>query len=451
MGNALTPDPVTIRVSAAARLDRLPISRFHKQLMWLLAYVFFFELGDLNNFGLAAPELRLQWHLSIETVGFITSAAFVGMFVGALGGGWFSDKLGRKKSLIATTMWYSGFSLTNALAWDETGLLATRFLTGVGLAAMTVVAITYISEMFPAAKRGTYQGWAMVIGLFGIPFTALAARIFIPMATFGWRLVFVWGGLGIFIIIFTSKIEESPRWYESKKRFAEADAVLDRIEAKVIAQSGPLPKVVAPKTPADAPAAASGGLFSSFYLKRSLMLIGVYVFQTLGIFGFMAWVPTLLASRGFGVSQALLLASLMYIGAPIGAVIAAIISDKWERKYLIAIAALIIAAFGILYGLSSKTVPITIFGFLVAMFLQVFAPLLYAYTPEIYPTAVRTSGSGIAYGAGRLANGFGPLLVAFLFTKFGYESVFVYIAAMWILVAVTVTAFGPKTRGISLA
>jgi putative MFS transporter len=107
----------------------------------------------------------------------------------------------------------------------------------------------------------------------------------------------------------------------------------------------------------------------------------------------------------------------MYIGAPIGAVIAAIISDRWERKYLIAIAALVIAGFGMLYGLSSQTVPITIFGFLVAMFLQVFAPLLYAYTPEIFPTAIRTSGSGIAYGAGRLANGFGPLLVAYLFTS----------------------------------
>jgi putative MFS transporter len=450
LGNALSSDSTQTRVSAAARLDRLPISRFHIQLMCLLAYVFFFELGDLNNFGLAAPELRLQWNLSIQTVGFITSAAFVGMFFGALGGGWFSDKLGRKKSLIITTMWYSGFSLTNALAWNETGLVVTRFLTGVGLAAMTVVAITYISELFPAAKRGTYQGWAMVIGLFGIPFTALAARIFIPMATFGWRLVFVWGGLGIFIILFSSKIEESPLWYESKKRYSEADEVLDRIEAKVVAQSGPLPPVVARKAASSVPH-ASGGLFSRFYVKRSLMLIGVYIFQTLGIFGFMAWVPTLLASRGFPVSKALLLASLMYIGAPIGAVIAAIISDRWERKYLIAIAALVIAGFGMLYGLSSQTVPITIFGFLVAMFLQVFAPLLYAYTPEIFPTAIRTSGSGIAYGAGRLANGFGPLLVAYLFTEFGYESVFVYIAAMWVLVAVTITAFGPKTRGISLA
>jgi putative MFS transporter len=85
------------------------------------------------------------------------------------------------------------------------------------------------------------------------------------------------------------------------------------------------------------------------------------------------------------------------------------------------------------------------------MFLQVFAPLLYAYTPEIYPTSIRTEGSGVAYGAGRLANGFGPLLIAYLFTQFGYVSVFVYIAAMWILVALVVTFFGPKTKGVTLA
>ncbi len=70
--------PTRTRVSAAARLDRLPIGRFHKELTCLLAYVFFFEVGDLNNFGLAAPELRIQWKLSIAAAGLVTSAAFLG-------------------------------------------------------------------------------------------------------------------------------------------------------------------------------------------------------------------------------------------------------------------------------------------------------------------------------------------------------------------------------------
>ena len=84
------------------------------------------------------------------------------------------------------------------------------------------------------------------------------------------------------------------------------------------------------------------------------------------------------------------------------------------------------------------------------MFIQTFAPLLYAYTPECYPTEIRNSASGLGYGIGRLANGFGPLIVALLFTALGYISVFVYIAAMWILVAVVIIAFGPKTKGVAL-
>jgi putative MFS transporter len=105
---------------------------------------------------------------------------------------------------------------------------------------------------------------------------------------------------------------------------------------------------------------------------------------------------------------------------------------------------------GVAYGLSSNMVPIVIFGFCVAMVIQTFAPLLYAYTPEIYPTEIRNSGSGLAYGVGRLANVFGPLLIAFLFSHYGYQSVFVYIAAMWLLVAVIISFYGPKTKGLTL-
>ena len=89
-------------------------------------------------------------------------------------------------------------------------------------------------------------------------------------------------------------------------------------------------------------------------------------------------------------------------------------------------------------------------SFCVSMFIQTFAPLLYAYTPECYPTEIRNSGSGIGYGVGRLANGFGPLIVAFLFTHYGYMSVFVYIAATWLMAAIIISAFGPKTKGRTL-
>jgi putative MFS transporter len=78
--------------------------------MWILGFVCFFELGDINTFAYAAPAIQKEWHLSISEISLIVSATFIGMFVGSTSGGWLSDRLGRKRALIYTTLWYSGFS-----------------------------------------------------------------------------------------------------------------------------------------------------------------------------------------------------------------------------------------------------------------------------------------------------------------------------------------------------
>ena len=442
----MTPGP-----SAAARLDRLPVSSFHRDIVKLLAYIFFFELGDLNSFAFAAPGVRQAWHLSIGTISFITSASFFGMFIGASTGGWFSDRVGRKRALVVTTVWYSAFSLLNAFAWDTTSLFATRLLTGVGLSSMTVVAMTYISEMFPARIRGSYQARILTIGLCGIPVTAYVARFIIPLAPWGWRAVFVWGSLAMAFPFFAGRLEESPRWFENHGRADEADAAMSRIEARVREEHGELPPVVAAPAVIPRPAGLRE-LVASGSLGRLILLMSIWMCQTLGIYGFLSWVPTLLVEHGFSIVRSLEQSSAMSIGAVPGAWIAMMLSDRWERKSLIGITAIVIAACGLSYGLSFQTTTIVIFGFLVAMGQQVFAALLYAYTPECFPTPVRNTGTGFSYGMGRLANGFaGPFIVAFLFQRYGYTSVFTYIAVCWAMVAILVTVFGPKTRGRVLA
>jgi putative MFS transporter len=436
--------------SAAARLDRLPVSAFHRDIVKLLAYIFFFELGDLNSFAFAAPGLRQAWHLSIGTISFITSATFVGMFIGATTGGWLSDRVGRKRALVLTTAWYSGFSLLNAFAWDTSSLVATRLLTGVGLSSMTVVAMTYISEMFPARVRGSYQARILTIGLCGIPVTAYVARFLIPFAAWGWRGVFVWGSLAMAFPLLAGRLEESPRWFENNGRADEADAVMNRIEARVRAECGELPPVLAAPAVVPRPAGLRE-LVRSGSLGRLILLMSIWMCQTLGFYGFLSWVPTLLVERGFSVVRSLEQSSAMSIGAVPGAWIATRLSDRWERKSLIGIVAVAIALCGLGYGLSFQTATIVVFGFLVAMGQQVFAALLYAYTPECFPTQVRNTGTGLSYGMGRLANGFvGPFIVAFLFQRYGYTSVFAYIAVCWAMVATLVTVFGPRTRGRAL-
>lgn len=437
------------RPSAASRLDRLPITSVHRRIMWIVGIVFFFELGDLNTFAFAAPAVMKAWNLSVSTISHIVSWTFFGMFLGAVTGGWFSDQLGRKKALLLVTAWYSGFSLLNAAVGGTVGLSATRLLTGVGLSAMTVIGMTYVSEIFPAKRRGAYQGWIMTIGLAGIPMTAYVARYTVPLAAWGWRLIFVWGALGLVLLFFAPRLEESPRWYETRGKLAEADAALERLEARARAEFGDLPAPQAVEPPAAGRRYSE--LFGPAYLPRTLMLVTVWIAQTLGFYGFTAWVPTLLVAHGFSLVHSLAWSSAMTIGAVPGALIAAMISDRWERKWSITIVALLIAVCGLLYGLTFRIAAIVIFGFLVAMLIQTFAPLLYAYTPECYPTHIRNSGSGLGYGLGRLANVLGPLIVAFLFDHFGYQSVFVYVASMWLAVAVILSVFGPATKGRTLA
>ena len=449
-------------VHAALRLDRLSVSAFHRRTAALLAYVFFFELGDLNSFAYAAPALRQQWELSIQTIATITSASFVGMFIGAMTAGTLSDHMGRKRALMLTTLWYSSMSLLNAFAWDVPSLFATRLLTGVGLSGMTVVAMTYIGEMFPSRVRGGFQARILMFGLIGIPATAYVARFAVPHADWGWRVIFIWGAFAIFFPSFARRLEESPRWLERQGRYEEAEQVLARIEResnKGLARPenlvgvirGPVLRSAENGATTDGGSIGIKGLIRSGAGGRALLLISVWFCQTLGFYGFNAWVPTLLAEQGFSIMRTLEQSSAISIGAVPGAWIASLIADRWERKYLIALVAVLVGTFGMIYGLSFNTWIIVIFGFLVAMSQQVFAPMLYAYTAECFPTNARNTGAGLSYGIGRLGNAVGPLIVAFLFTTYGYRSVFAYIALCWVLVAFLVLTFGPRMNARTLA
>lgn len=443
-------------LSAASRLDRLPVGTFHRRTAGLLAYVFFFELGDLNSFAYAAPALRQQWHLSIATIATITSASFIGMFIGATSAGAFSDRVGRKRALVVTTIWYSVMSLLNACAWDVPSLFATRLLTGVGLSGMTVVGMTYIGEMFPSRVRGAFQARILMLGLIGIPATAYVARFVVPVGDFGWRIVFVWGSLAIFFPLFARRLEESPRWLEKVGRTEEANDVLARIDRESgVTNERPAADLAGQKGPAlEAPMDERTGipeLIRSGYGWRTLLLVAVWFCQTLAFYGFNTWVPTLLAEQGFSIVETLQRSAAIAIGAVPGAWIGALIAERWERKHIIATVALIVATFGMIYGLSFKTWVIVVFGFLVAMSQQTFSANLYAYTAECFPTSARNSGAGLTYGIGRLGNVVGPLIVAFLFTTYGYRSVFAYIAICWVIVALLVMLFGPRMNQRTLA
>ena len=431
----------------AGRLDNLPIVSFHRRILWTLGFVYFLEFSDLNSLAFVSPAILQQWHMGVAVLSLIIAASFFGMFAGAMIGGRFSDLVGRKRALVVTTVWFSFFSLLNAMVWEPVGLFLVRLLTGVGLAAMAIVGMSYVVEMYPAARRGRYHALILMVGVVGIPVTAYVARYTVPLAPWGWRLVFVWGALGLVFPLWARHLEESPRWLERRGLRAEAGVIMARILAAARKELGELPPTLSERTPVTADFIPPGRLFMPDVRPRTLVFVGLWMVQTLGFYGFAAWVPSLLFQQGFSQLNLLSWASTMQLGAVPGALLAASISERWQRKYCLTLVAIVIALVGLEYGLSTDRRQIIVFGFLVTMFIQTFAALIYPYTAESFPTEVRSQGTGFSYGLGRLSNVFGPLIIAFILTHYGYRSVFVYIAGCWLVVAAIAGFFGPRTNG----
>lgn len=432
--------------NAANRLDRLPISRFHKVTLIAVSFAYFFEFADINSFSTTAPKLIKLWGISVDQVAYVTSASFVGMFFGSITASWIADRWGRRKALMSTTIFFGVCSLAAVFSWDVVSLGVFRVLTSAGLSAMTVVAVVYVNELFPAAVRGKYQAYAIVIGICGTPVTNLIASAVVPLNDWSWRLVYLWGALGIVFVFFSRSLKESPRWFESKGRTAEADAVLNEIEARIVAESGPLPE---PEPPVDQPRperAPLSMLLQKKYLAPTLLLTVLWVTQTIGFFGYSSWAPTLLAKQGFSVSKSVFYVALTTVGAPLGSYLASLVTDRFPRKWCLVGFGTVIALCGLLYGLTFNPLLIVVFGFLVNLFERGYTALGYAYSPELFDNRSRSLGTGVSYGLGRLSNAFGPLIIASLYNGSGYRSVFYFIAGTWMFGAITLAVFGPRLR-----
>ena len=436
--------------SISARLDRLPMTSAHRTAFVALAFAYFFELGDLNTFAYAAPAVIRQWGISVGTVALITSASFGGMTIGALTGGKLANAVGRRRGFIVSTLLYGVFSLLNAAAWDVASLAVLRFITGIGLSAMTVIANTYISEFFPKRVRGRYMGFTMTVGLIGIPATAWVARVLVPVAPWGWRLIFVWGGLGIVAAVVGRGMAESPRWLAVQGRAREAEAEVARLERLALDRYARLPEPDEQPDEPIRPRPPYGTLFRSPYLGRTVLLSVISITGTVGFYGFMSWVPTLLFARGFSVVKSLTFVSVMAVCNPLGALLAADLMERFERKWFNTAVSLLTAAAGVAYGFSSDPTWIMVFGALVVIGLQAGATGGYIYTSELYSTDVRSLGTGMTYGLGRLANVAGPFAVAAVYAGLGYEAVFGFVAGCYVLRGLAYAVYGPRTTGRSL-
>jgi len=433
-----------------ARLDRVPLTRVHRSIIGILAALFFFDFGDQFVLAGVAPALLKWWHLRISDIGSLNAATFLGMAVGAFLGGWIADRVGRKRALLWITLWVCVFSLLNALVWNLSIFLVLRFLVGLGLTAVTSIGSAYVAEMFPPSQRGKIQGWIMVVAFVGTVAINLLGVLIIPLSPLAWRWMFGYGVVAALVLVAFPLLPESPRWLVKHQRTAQAEEIVTRFEEAARQQGSELAPVVVMSPSASTNQTFSlRQLFQGRYLGRTFFVGFLLLFVTLGVLGFVTWVPTLLSQRGFSLTNTLIINLLIGLAAPLGAFFSSVVAERFERKQTIALACLLIAIFLWLYGLSSQAVLIVIFGFLATMLFQGLSPILFSYAAELFPTQARATGFGLTYGFSRFCNVISPFLITFFFAR-GYLPVFGYLTGCWLLALLLVVIFGIRTKMQSL-
>ncbi|MGX1973388.1 MFS transporter [Streptomyces kronopolitis] len=440
---------------AAARLDRLPPTRWHRRLTLLVGVGAFFDLYELFLGGVLAAVLAGQWHLGHAAVSWVIASGFLGMFAGATVLSVLADRFGRRRMFLVNLAMYSVFSLLSAAAPDLSWLLPLRFAAGLGLGAELVLVDTYLAEFLPRAVRGRYIARAYTVGFLGVPVAALlGARLVAAhrlLGLEGWRWLLLAGALGAaFLQLMRRRLPESPRWLAVQGRDAEAERIVAELEEKVARESGgSLPSVPETETVWQR-RVPLGEMFRAPWRRRTLMWWLFQVLQTVGYYGFGSLAPVVLTAKGHTVTESLLYAALSFCGYPVGSALSVPLIDRIERRTLIIASALGIATCGLAFGFATASWAVVTFGFLLTVASNVFSNAFHVYQTELFPTALRSSAIGIAYALSRLTSVVLPFIALTVLHDFGAAAVFTASAGLMLLLCLNVALLGPRTTGRSL-
>jgi putative MFS transporter len=312
------------------------------------------------------------------------------------------------------------------------------------------VASAYINEFIGAEKRGRFFLLYEVIFPIGLMFAGMVGFFLVPI--YGWKAMFIVGLVpSVLTIPLRWFMPESPRWLASKGRVAEADAVVKMLEDNA-RQSGAVLRepVVRPVDPRAVARSDWRELFKGIYLKRTLMIWGLWACVYMVNNGLVTWLPTLYRQ----VFQLPLQTSLAYgwITSGVGVVasiLCALLIDKVGRKPWYAVAFLL-ATLPLLMlswlGATSAT-EVLILATATYAILQTIAFSLYLYSAELYPTRLRAVGTGFGSAWLRAGSSIGPILVGTIVADLGIRYVFAAFAAVALVGGLTTLLFAIETKG----
>jgi putative MFS transporter len=263
-------------------------------------------------------------------------------------------------------------------------------------------------------------------------------------------VLLILGGLGgLLSWYFRRRLPESPRWLAVAGRSDEAAEALAQIEQAVEQDTGrQLPPVTVPAAPA-APAMPFRMLLQHPYLGRTVLLTAFQLLQTVGYYGFMHWLPTLLRAKHFDYDRALTLQIFPLVLAPVGPLLAVWSIERWQRKWLIVGLALTLAAAQAVFGLAGEEGLLVAAGLVIVVGSNWFSAVFHAYQAELFPTAARATGVGFTYAWSRASMIALSLVMPWLIAE-SLAAAFGVMVAAFAGVALLIGVFGPRTNARAL-
>ncbi len=448
------------------RLDRLPSSPYLWRLVALVSFGGFFEIYDI---ALSAPlSLGLikagVFHgdrsglFGITDQASFIAATFAGLYLGTVMFSTIADRLGRKPIFTYALLWYAAATVVMGLQGSAIGIDLWRFIAAIGAGIELVVIDCYLAELLPRALRGRGFAVSQAIQFLSAPLVGVLALTVMPHVwhgVAGWRILAFVPAIGAVLVWWVRMhLPESPRWLAAHGDGGRAREVVTAIEARVASSSRQtLPALVRYSVE---PVAEGGGfrdLWLPPYRRRTVMLIAFHTLQTIGYFGFGNWLPTLLVSQGITLTKSLGYQLATVLVLPLAPLVFLLVADRIERKWLIAVGALVAAGFGLFLGQmtpQSQTGIFVVVGVLVAAGNALMSLGFHTYQSELYPTRFRARAVGFVYSFSRLSAIFSTYLIAAVLHVWGSSAVFALISAAMLGVALIISFFGPRTRGRSL-
>ena len=424
------------------RLEALPLGRFHYKLLLVTGLGWLFDSMDTGLIAFILPVLAKEWGLAPGQMGLIGSIGLIGMALGAVVSGTIADRIGRKKVFTITVLLYSIASAFCALSWNYQSLLVFRFLVGFGLGGELPVAATLVSEYAPSRVRGRFI--VLLESFWGLGWIAAAciAYFFIPL--YGWR--FLIGALpALYVCLIRMHMPESVRYLLAHGRVGEARQIVVSLERQLHVPVAPF---VSEKETVPVVAKASfRELWKKPFASRTIMLWLVWFGINFSYYGIFMWLPSLVFQQGFTVVKTFEYVLIMTLAQLPGYYCAAWLVDKIGRKYTLSAFLLFSGIASYFFGHASTAAALMMWGSVMSFFNLGAWGVLYTYTPEQYPTAIRALGSGWAAGFGRFGGMAAPMMVgALLARSFGFASVFYMFALVFAAVAVIVMSLGVESK-----